>query len=356
MRPMLWAVSLCALLGIAPQAFAEQWVKVVTYPNGSEEYVDLESIKLTDDGLTQFWSRTHYPKPMQLPSGRSFSRSLALTSINCARSTYAILQSSVYTAQGEAVSSMTDASYLEMPPGSIVAQLAKRFCELSPASKEPTQVPPKWKQPNTAKNELVTGTGFYVTSVGHVITNAHVVSGCNLVQAASGVLTVLAIDEASDLALLQAKTTPAEVAKLRSGRGPKPGEAVVAIGFPLIGLLGSDPSVTTGVISSLAGIKNDRRFIQITTPVQPGSSGGPLFGENGAVIGVVVGKLNAIAVAQTTGDIPQNVNFAVALGTLQSFLDANNVAYEVNDKHAAETPADIATHATSYTILLQCRR
>jgi S1-C subfamily serine protease len=131
---------------------------------------------------------------------------------------------------------------------------------------------------------------------------------------------------------------------------------VVAIGFPLAGLLGSDPSVTTGVISSLAGIKNDRRFIRITAPVQPGSSGGPLFGENGAVIGVVVGKLNAIAVAQTTGDIPQNVNFAVALGTLQSFLDANNVAYEVNEKHTAETPANIATHATSYTILLQCRR
>jgi hypothetical protein len=48
-----------------PQAFAEQWVKVVTYPNGSEEYVDLESIKFTDEGLTQFWSKTDYPKPMQ---------------------------------------------------------------------------------------------------------------------------------------------------------------------------------------------------------------------------------------------------------------------------------------------------
>src|SRR3974377_2052759 len=109
MRPLLWAVSLCAVLAIAPQTFAEQWVKVVTYPNGSEEFVDVESIKLTHEGLTQFWSRTHYPKPMQLPSGRSFYRSLALTSINCAKSTYAILQSTVYTAQGAAVSSVTTA-------------------------------------------------------------------------------------------------------------------------------------------------------------------------------------------------------------------------------------------------------
>jgi S1-C subfamily serine protease len=355
MRQLLW-VALCALLGVLPQAFAEQWVKVVTYPNGSEEYVDLESIKLTDEGLTQFWSRTHYPKPMQLPSGRSFSRSLALTSIDCARSTYAILQSSVYTAQGEAVSSVTDSSYFAMPPGSIVAQLAKKFCELSPASKGPTQAPPQSKHPSTAKHQLVTGTGFFVTPAGHVITNAHVVSGCKSVQSASGMLTVLAVDEASDLALLRTKATPTEVAKVRSGRGPKPGEAVVAIGFPLTDLLGSDPSVTTGVISSLAGIKNDRRFIQITAPVQPGNSGGPLFGENGTVIGVVVGKLDAIAVAQATGDIPQNVNFAVSLGTLQSFLDANNVAYEIDERQTTETPANIATHATSYTILLQCRR
>ena len=51
-------------------------------------------------------------------------------------------------------------------------------------------------------------------------------------------------------------------------------------------------------------------------PVQPGNSGGLLLGENSAVVGVVVGKLNAVAVAQATGDIPQNVNFAVSLGTL----------------------------------------
>jgi hypothetical protein len=80
-----------------------------------------------------------------------------------------------------------------------------------------------------------------------------------------------------------------------------------------------------GIISALAGLKNDRRFIQITVPVQPGNSGGLLLGENGAVVGVVVGKLNAVAVAEATGDIPQNVNFAVSLGTLQSFLDTNSV-------------------------------
>src|SRR5262249_43101889 len=157
---------------------------------------------------------------------------------------------------------------------------------------------------------------------GQIVTNAHVVNGCRQIRFEGGPLTVTAVDAASDLALLKANTKSQSYAKIRSGRGPRPGEEVVALGFPLTGRLSSDPIVTTGIISALAGIKNNRRFIQITVPVQPGDSGGPLLGGNGTVVGVVVGKLNAIAVAEATGDIPQNVNFAVSLGTLQSFLDA----------------------------------
>jgi hypothetical protein len=79
-----------------------------------------------------------------------------------------------------------------------------------------------------------------------------------------------------------------------------------------------------------------------------------LLGQNGAVVGVVVGKLNALAVAEATGDIPQNINFAVALGTLQSFLDANNVPYELDDNPTKESSANIAEKASSFTVLLQC--
>jgi len=131
---------------------------------------------------------------------------------------------------------------------------------------------------------------------------------------------------------------------------------VIAIGFPLKGLLSSDAIITTGTISALAGVKNDRRKIQITAPVQPGNSGGPLVGENGSVVGVVVGKLNALKIAEVIDDIPQNVNFAVSLGTLQSFLNANDVPYVLDDSTAAKTPADIAAEAARYTIMLECFR
>ena len=128
----------------------------------------------------------------------------------------------------------------------------------------------------------------------------------------------------------------------------------MAIGFPYGGRLTSDPTVTTGIISALTGIGNDRRIIQITAPVQPGNSGGPLLGWTGSVVGVVVGKLNAIKIAEQTGDIPQNVNFAVSLGTIQSFLNTQGIPYVLDDSIETKNSADIATEAMHYTVLLEC--
>ena len=202
-----------------------------------------------------------------------------------------------------------------------------------------------------------TGTGFFVSQNGHIVTNAHVADGCQTVRASrGGTLRKISTDKASDLALYVASEKPNSFARLRGGRGAKAGEPVVAVGFPLSGVLSSDPIVTTGTISALSGLGDDRRQIQISAPVQPGNSGGPLLGEDGSVVGVVVGKLNALKLAEVIGDIPQNVNFAVSLGTLQSFLNANGVAYVIDDSKRTKSPADIAAEATRYTLLLECLR
>jgi uncharacterized protein len=189
------------------------------------------------------------------------------------------------------------------------------------------------------------------------VTNAHVVAGCKYVRSSrGGQITRVAIDEASDLALYIASEKVPFAATLRGGRGPRVGEPVIAIGFPLKGLLSSDAIITTGSISALAGLKNDRRTIQITAPVQPGNSGGPLLGENGSAVGVVVGKLDALKMAEVIGDIPQNVNFAVSLGTLQSFLNANGVPYLLDDSTTTKSSAEIAAGASQYTVSLECLR
>jgi S1-C subfamily serine protease len=142
---------------------------------------------------------------------------------------------------------------------------------------------------------------------------------------------------------------------LRQGRGVRLADSVVVAGFPLTGLLSSGLNVTTGAVSALAGPGDDRRLIQITAPVQPGNSGGPLLDSSGNVVGVVVSKLDALEVASITGDIPQNVNFAIALGTLQAFLDSNSIDYQTRASSSPKSNADVAEMARAATVQIECR-
>ncbi|MEX0815304.1 MAG: serine protease, partial [Dongiaceae bacterium] len=146
----------------------------------------------------------------------------------------------------------------------------------------------------------------------------------------------------------------AAVAAFREGRGVRAGDGVVVVGFPLRGLLASAANVTTGTVSALAGIRDDIRYLQITAPVQPGNSGGPLLDMSGNVVGVVVGKLDALAVAEVTGDIPQNVNFAIKDSVARSFLDANGIDYETAPADRDLSAADVGERARRFTVLLEC--
>jgi S1-C subfamily serine protease len=86
---------------------------------------------------------------------------------------------------------------------------------------------------------------------------------------------------------------------------------VVAIGFPYHGLLTSDFTVTTGIVSSLSGLLKDTRFLQISAAVQPGNSGGPLLDTGGLIVGMVTAKNNSLTFVRATGNIPENINFAI---------------------------------------------
>jgi S1-C subfamily serine protease len=112
--------------------------------------------------------------------------------------------------------------------------------------------------------------------------------------------------------------------------------------------------MTTGNISSLSGIGGDTRFLQITAPVQPGNSGGPLIGDRAAILGLVVSKLDALKTATLTGDIPQNVNFAINVNVLRSFLDAHDVPYDVSMSEDSFTSSAIAEKAKNFTALIEC--
>jgi S1-C subfamily serine protease len=202
-----------------------------------------------------------------------------------------------------------------------------------------------------------TASGFVVTSEGHVLTNDHVVDDCREVRLPLNVMAQLvARDEENDLALLQDADSSRSSATFGQGRGARPGDDVVVAGYPLQGVLTSDLSITTGTVSALAGPGNDRRYLQITAPVQQGNSGGPLLDLAGNVVGVVVGKLDALMVAGLTGDIPQNVNFAISAWTARAFLDAHNVPYETAPPEPRLTAREVAAKAQDYTVLVECWR
>jgi S1-C subfamily serine protease len=212
----------------------------------------------------------------------------------------------------------------------------------------------------SAKLTESTGTGIVISTSGHVVTNHHVIDGCvseikgKLLDGTPVALRTVSDDETNDLALLQTPTPVRDSAAIR-GNAIRSGDAVIAIGYPFHGLLTSDFTVTTGIVSSLSGIFNDTRRLQISAPVQPGNSGGPLLDTSGNVIGVVTSKLNGLKFARLTGDLPENMNFAIKTGALRDFLDNSVVPYKVAEPSGELKTTDVASKARGYTMLISCR-
>ncbi|MFJ7313168.1 trypsin-like peptidase domain-containing protein [Pseudomonas sp. NPDC098747] len=187
--------------------------------------------------------------------------------------------------------------------------------------------------------DSATGTAFAVSPT-HVMTCAHVIEGMREIHIASfdGRYRVdpVVVDRRNDIALLRVIDSPAlKPVAFKSGFGCDLGEDIVALGFPLAGFAGGGVHVTQGGVSALFGLHNDASLLQFTAPIQPGSSGSPLFDFSGAVIGLV------------TSSVPdaQNMNFAVKASLLISFLDACRVDGKKNASGQTFTAAQLAREA-----------
>jgi hypothetical protein len=212
--------------------------------------------------------------------------------------------------------------------------------------------------PVTAQLKGGSGTGFAVGPTS-VLSNAHVVTDCKEVDLTSVggdtfTAKVTARDTRNDLALLTLEAPRHPYASFRR-TSLRAGEDVVALGFPYRGLLASDVNVSVGNVSAMAGLRNDTSQMQISAPVQPGNSGGPLLDEAGAVAGVVVAKLDALAVAKAVGDIPQNINFAIKGEVAQSFLRAHGIEPRPASEVKRTSVADRVQAARPYTYLITCK-
>jgi S1-C subfamily serine protease len=170
------------------------------------------------------------------------------------------------------------------------------------------------------------GSGFFITDDGYLISNNHVVKNATKVRLVTSAGTidakVVQVDEGNDLALLKAVGKFSSL-PIATSRTVHLGATVATVGFPEIISQGFSPKLAKGEIASLSGIQDDPGHFQISVPVQHGNSGGALVDEHGNVVGVVSAKLGmAIGQARTSDELPENVNYAVKSSFLLSFLES----------------------------------
>lgn len=193
----------------------------------------------------------------------------------------------------------------------------------------------------TEKKMVVRGTCFSVSPDGLVLTNHHVVENTQkiMVRFEDGTETeakIITTSAAIDLALLRLKTPHSAYLTLAKPDKLQIGQEVFTMGYPVPTILGSSVKYTEGTISSLRGSKDEESHLQISVPVQPGNSGGPLVTNSGEVVGVVTSTADPDRFKKETGgSLPQNVNWAVKALYAHSFFDQPEALSPTPDREAA---------------------
>ncbi len=242
---------------------------------------------------------------------------------------------------------------------SFVAELVAMLeGETAPSNQTPDTGVARSGTPPGSDNQDVggsTGTAFFVTDEGVAITNAHVVDGCTALKLGGEPAETIVVSSAFDLAAIRLQEPQQTVPLKFSGQDAGLNADITIAGYPLHGLLGG-LNVSRGSVSSLKGIQGDEKSIQISAPVQPGNSGGPAIDKQGGVVGVVVSKLDTVALADATGDIAQNINFAIRGSLAKVFLASNGIIYSETEGSDLVSPEKAADLLQASTRLVECSR
>jgi S1-C subfamily serine protease len=193
----------------------------------------------------------------------------------------------------------------------------------------------------------------------HVLSNAHVIEDAAAIKVVgegrSMAAELVFADPRNDLALLRAEQPLPASIRFRPGLDLHLGEEVVALGFPLQGLLGSGPQASAGNIAGLCGIGNDSSLFQFTAPIASGNSGGPILDPSGHMVGLVSSSLNLERV-RASGNNAENINFGIKGAIVRSFLDAFGLSPELASSQSPIGRAAMVREARSslYRIVSTC--
>jgi uncharacterized protein len=258
-------------------------------------------------------------------------------------------------------------------------RLRKRIAELEKQQSKPKQVARKPNpKPSPPPKYGSTGSGFFVSKLGHILTNAHVVRNCGSItvgdNAKKQVPTILLeTDKRNDLALLKISNTQMASANTKSlisklgltlvptasegllrSEDVELGEDVLVSGYPYGEIYSDTIKVTKGIVSANKGIGDDTGQFQMDAAVQPGNSGGPIYDENGNIVGVVVAQLNKFKFAKAIGSLPENVNFGIKASTVRQFLTASGLPTKWSTRSQRMNTKKLAKIAKNQTVMVKC--
>ncbi len=216
--------------------------------------------------------------------------------------------------------------------------------------------------------EILSGTGFYVSPDGYVVTNEHVVQNCKSIRLKSKDETVegvlKAVDKTNDLAIIQAKKAPYYIATLRYEQNLKKDDEVTVIGFPVENGRAYQYRMRTAHILDTKGPSGQEGWLQFSEALKKGNSGGPLLDEFGNVIGVVRGRASFYEITyeqqpdgsqrEISRGAEQRSDIAINLPILTRFLQANFVNYGNMLNFQPMTNEQKFEAAQRYIINVQC--
>ena len=230
------------------------------------------------------------------------------------------------------------------------------------------------KVPAKPSPQSGTGSGFFVSKMGHVITNAHVVKGCKKITIGDNAnkqvpAELINTDSSNDLALLKLSSLEMASAESKSliqklniavvplsSKGllrsddVKLGEKVMVAGYPFGDTFSSSIKVTSGIVSATRGAGDNSGQFQLDAAVQPGNSGGPIYGSGGNIVGVVISQLNK----KTFGGLVENVNFGIKASTVRQFLVSSGINSKKAEQTEEKSTQQLAEIAKNQALMVMC--
>jgi S1-C subfamily serine protease len=241
---------------------------------------------------------------------------------------------------------------------------------------EPEPIPPSKK--TVPPKSATSGSGFFVSKSGHVITNQHIVDDCKKVTVGDNAkkqvtADILETDRRNDLALLKISSMQMASAETKSlirklgitvvplasdglmrSEDVELGERVLVAGYPYGEIFSNTIKVTGGMVSANRGLGDDTGQFQMDAAVQPGNSGGPIYDENGNIVGVVVAQLNKRKFEKMVGSMPENVNFGIKASTVRQFLTSSGLPTKWSKRSKSMSTRELAKIAKNQTVMVVC--